>query len=107
MLDAGTQFDEITENIVQEGDEPPYMLEKSGNYGGAYVGAANNLPDELMIAELNSSSATDGLQRVYNMDVPLGVIRIDHATETGSTNFSIVIELAEGKYKGIHSESLV
>ena len=107
LLDAGTQFDEIVENIVQEGDEPPYMLEKSGNYGGAYVGAANNLPDELMVAELNSSSATDGLQRIYNLDVPLGVIRIDHATETGSTNFSIVIELAEGKYKGIHSESLV
>ena len=107
LLDAGTQFDEIAENIIQEGDQPPYYLDKSGGFGAAYVGASSNLDNELMFGELNSSTDADGLQRIYNIDVPLGVIRLDHATESGSTNFTVIVELAEGKYKGIHSESLV
>lgn len=109
LLDAGTQFDEIAENIIQENDLAPYKVEfTSGNgLGRAYVGAENNMPKEIMFGELNSSSEADGLQRIYNIDLPLGVMRIDHATESGSTNFTIIVELAEGKYKGIHSESLV
>lgn len=106
LLDAGTQFDEIAENIIQEGDAPPYALTGAGN---AYVGGASNMPHELMFGELNSSAAVgDGIQRLYNIDVPLGVIRMDHATPSLSgTNFTIIVELAEGPYKGIHSESLV
>lgn len=107
LLDAGTQFDEIAENIIQEGDQPPYKLDVGGVFGSAYVGASGNMPSEHMFGELNSSSDVDGLQRIYNIDIPLGVMRVDHQTESGSTNFTIIVELAEGKYKGIHSESLV
>tara|TARA_B100000459_G_C8583449_1_gene204393 strand:- start:523 stop:1458 length:936 start_codon:yes stop_codon:yes gene_type:complete len=107
LLDAGSQFDEIAENIIQEGDRPPYAL---GNAAGEdYVGSSNNMPDPLMFAECNPSGAVDGRQKIYNVDVPLGVIRIDHSTEqnTGGTTFTVIIEVAEGKYKGIHSESMV
>jgi len=104
LLDAGTQFDEIAENIIQEGDQPPYDNSRAG---GSYAGGANNMPNEIMVGELNSSSAADGLQRIFGIDVPLGVLRVDHATEDGSTNFTLIIEMAEGNYKGIHSESLV
>jgi hypothetical protein len=107
LLDAGTQFDEIAENIIQEGDAPPYALTGAGN---AYVGGASNMPKEVMFAELNASSEVgDGIQRIYNIDVPLGVIRMDHSLpeEATTTNFTIIVELAEGPYKGIHSESLV
>jgi len=111
LLDAGTQFDEIAENIIQEGDRPPYAMDEIDGEpvapGEAYVGASANMPEELMFAELNSSSEADGLQRVYNIEAPLGVIRIDHATEGGGTNFTIIVEMAEGPYKGIHSESLL
>lgn len=105
LLDAGTQFDEIAENIIGEGDNPPYYM-GDGN-GDDYVGGKDNMPTELMFGELNSSSDADGVQRIYNLDAPLGVMRIDHSTEAGSTNFTIIVELAEGKYKGVHSESLV
>ena len=109
LLDAGTQFDEIAENIVDENNAPPYMITPSGSGspGSTYVGGGENMPDEIMFAELNSSSEADGLQRVYNVNIPLGVIRVDHSTEQGSTNFTIIIEVAEGDYKGVHSESLV
>ena len=84
LLDAGTQFDEIAENIIQEGDRPPYALDDiSGSpvaEGDAYVGSRSNMPNELMFAELNTSSDVgEGVQRVYNVDVPLGVIRMDHS----------------------------
>jgi len=113
LLDAGTQFDEIAENIIQEGDRPPYAMDEIDGepvaLGEAYVGASANMPEELMFAELNSSSVVgEGLQRIYNIDLPLGVLRMDHALpEGGSTNFTIIIEMAEGPYKGIHSESLL
>ena len=105
LLDAGTQFDEIAENIIQEGDQPPYA---SGSAAGQlYVGGRNNMPEELMIAEFNSSSTTEGVQRIFGFNVPLGVIRLDHSTASGSTNFTVIVEVAEGSYKGVHSESLV
>ena len=109
LLDAGTQFDEIAENIIQENDNAPYKVEfTSGNgFGRAYVGAELNMPKELCVAELNPSSSSEGMQKIYNIDVPLGVLRINHQLESGSTNFTVIVELAEGKYKGIHSESLV
>lgn len=106
LLDAGTQFDEIAENIIEEGNLPPYANSAQAP-GSSYVGAANNMSGEMMFGELNSSSDADGLQRLYNIEAPLGVIRLDHATEGGSTNFTIIVELAEGSYKGIHSESMV
>ncbi len=109
LLDAGTQFDEIAENIIQEGDAPPYFNAAviGSTLGGTYVGAKDNMPTELFVGELNSSSDSDGLQRIYNIEAPLGVLRIDHGTESGSTSFTIIVEMAEGNYKGIYSESLV
>lgn len=111
LLDAGTQFDEVAENVIGEGDTPPYYIFNPGNTPGSkYTGGDDNMPKELMFGELNSSSAADGLQKIYNMNIPLGVIRIDHAVEgvpPAGTNFTIIVELAEGNYKGIHSESMV
>ena len=43
----------------------------------------------------------------YNIDVPLGVVRVDHQTYTGNTSFTILVEIAPGGYKGVHSEPLV
>lgn len=108
LLDAGTQFDEIAENIIQEGDRPPYPV--SSQPGNDYCGASGNMPEELMIAEFNSSSITEGVQRIFGFNVPLGVIRLDHSTvnpPAGGNNFTVIVEVAEGTYKGVHSESLV
>ena len=112
LLDAGTQFDEIAENIIQHGDQAPYKVKFSTNdsRGAAYVGAQANLPQEIMVGELNSSSAVgEGVQRVFGIEAPLGVIRIDHSLASGSiaTNFTVIVELAPGDYKGIRSESMV
>ena len=110
LLDAGTQFDEIAENIIQEGNSPPYKIVPSSPVptpGGTYAGSGGNMPEELMIAEFNSSSTTEGVQRIFGFNVPLGVIRIDHEVTSGSTNFTVIVEVAEGDYKGVHSESLV
>ena len=110
LLDAGTQFDEIAENIVTEGDQPPYKVEFSttDSRGAAYVGASGNMSTPLLFGECNPNEYKDS-HTFYNVDIPLGVIRIDHELESGEpdTNFSVIIELAPGKYKGVHSEALV
>ena len=108
LLDAGSQFDEVAENIIDENDRPPYSLDIGGGLGQCYVGGQENLRDPLMFAEF-CPSETKTPQAVYNVDVPLGIIRIDHALESGEpdTNFTIIVELAPGGYKGVHSEALV
>tara|TARA_B100000963_G_scaffold282239_1_gene250826 strand:- start:33 stop:1034 length:1002 start_codon:yes stop_codon:yes gene_type:complete len=108
LLDAGTQFDEIAENIINEGDQPPYANGTAA--GDLYVGARTNMPEELMIAEFNSSSQTEGVQRIFGFNVPLGIIRLDHSTvnpPSDGNNITVIVEVAEGSYKGVHSESLV
>ncbi|HII58811.1 MAG TPA: hypothetical protein HA328_07660 [Candidatus Poseidoniaceae archaeon] len=107
LLDAGTQFDEIAENLIGENNSPPYKVQSPGSAQGEfYVGAETNMPAPLMFAEFNPAVG-HGLQKVYNINVPLGVIRLDHKTERDTTDFTVIIEMAEGSYKGIHSESLV
>ena len=109
LLDAGTQYDEIAENIIAEGVAPPYYMPVTPlqSPGDRYAGGTDNMPEEIMIAEFNSSSQTEGVQRIFGFNVPLGVIRLDHSTASGTTNFTVIVEVAEGSYKGVHSESLV
>ena len=110
LMDAGTQFDEIAENIINENDRPPYKLEftSGSGLGRAYVGGSGNLPGPMMFGEANPNEYKDS-HTFYNIDIPLGVIRIDHELEAGEpdTNFSVIIEVAPGGYKGVHSEALV
>ena len=110
LLDAGTQFDEIAENITQHGDKAPYKVEftTGSGLGRAYVGGSANMPAEVMVGEMNvSQNSGQGLQRIFGINIPLGVMRIDHKTGGDGTNFTLIVELAEGDYKGIHSESMV
>lgn len=110
LLDAGTQFDEIAENIIGEGNRPPYRNEPASgqSFGDYYVGSSENMPNPLMFGECNPNEYKDS-HTFYNVDIPLGVIRIDHELESGepNTNFSVIIEVASGNYKGVHSEAMV
>jgi len=108
LLDAGTQFDEVAENIIDENDAPPYLLDAGGGKGQCYVGGQSNMRNPLMFAEV-CPSETKTPPPIFNVDIPLGVFRVDHALEAGEsdTNFTIIVELAPGGYKGVHSEALV
>lgn len=105
LLDAGTQFDEVAENIIDENDLPPYKLNDGSGFGTEYVGGQNNMRFPQQFGEVSSND--NRLNPVYyNIDIPLGVIRLDHQTFTGTTSFTIMVEIAPGGYKGIHSEAL-
>ncbi len=106
LLDAGTQFDEVAENIIDENDLPPYKLNDGSGFGTEYVGGQNNMRfpqifGQVVVNENRNNSS------FYNIDVPLGIFRVDHQTYTGTTTFTILVELAPGNYKGVHSEALV
>ncbi len=67
------------------------------------------MPAPLMFAECNVQEGGQGMQKIYNIDVPLGVIRLDHkvAAAGRSTDFTVIVEMAEGGYKGVHSENVL
>ncbi|AXQ65285.1 MAG: hypothetical protein [Circular genetic element sp.] len=106
LLDAGTQFDEVAENIIDENDLPPYALEAGSGFGQEYVGGQNNMRFPQQFGEVSANENRNN-STIYNVDVPLGIIRLDHNTFTGTTSFTILVELAPGGYKGVHSEALV
>jgi hypothetical protein len=106
LLDAGTQFDEVAENIIDENDLPPYKLNDGSGFGTEYVGGQNNMRYPQVFAEV-SSNDNRANPVFYNIDVPLGVMQVDHYTFTGSSSITILVELASGNYKGVHSEALV
>ena len=106
LLDAGTQFDEVAENIIDENDLPPYKLNDGAGFGTEYVGGQNNMRFPQQFGEVSANENRNN-STIYNVDVPLGIIRLDHNTFTGTTSFTILVELAPGGYKGVHSEALV
>lgn len=106
LLDAGTQFDEVAENIIDENDLPPYKLNDGSGFGTEYVGGNANMKAPQVFAELDVNDNRNNAVH-FNIDVPLGVVRVDHQTYTGNTSFTILVEIAPGGYKGVHSEALV
>jgi len=109
LLDAGTQFDEVAENIIDENDNPPYALISAGGFGTNYVGGHGNMRFPLQFGEVLSNDNRAN-PVFYNIDIPLGIIRMDHSTNApsgGTTSFTVLVEVASGNYKGVHSEALV
>ena len=107
LIDDGTQTDEITENLLDDNSSPPYDIISAGmgGIGELYVGARNNMPQEQFFGECNFNVYNPN-NKMYNIQAPLGVLRVDCKSES-STNITIIVELAPGSYKGIKAESLL
>ena len=107
LIDDGTQTDEITENLLSDGSVAPYQILNDGQsgIGELYVGSRNNMPQEQFFGECNFNVYNPN-NRFYNIQAPLGILRVDCKSED-TTNITIIVELAPGGYKGIEAESLL
>ena len=107
LFDAGTQVDEIANDLENDGDNPPYKILQSGDkstIGEHYPGASSNMPKPIVnrlaaIGQQGGSSAPTVM--LPGFTALCGLLEIEVQSASASDEFDITIEIAPGSYKGI------
>lgn len=97
LFDDGTTLDEIADDLKEDGDFPPYQYNQ-------YNGGATNMPKPIVqqlkslvqYSPDNAPSITLGM-----VQAPCGLLELEIASGQDNDTFDILIELAEGDYKGV------
>lgn len=95
LFDAGTQVDEIISDIRTKGEDSPYAL-------SAYAGGSTNHPKPLVVQQTTLGS--DGRASVGGFVAMCGLIEVEITSPIAADSYSVLIELAEGSYRGIAAD---
>lgn len=96
LFDAGTQADEIIEDMQTRGDDPPYSTT-------AYPGAGSNLPKPVVVQ--HGTLGADGRLTLGGFEAVCGLIELETSSPIASDVYSVLVELKAGPYKGIAAEA--
>jgi hypothetical protein len=99
LFDDGTTLDEIAEDLKADGDLAPYDMD-------SYPGGASNMPKPIvqqMKALVQSAAGGTNAPSITlgGVQAPIGVLEIEIQSDVQDDVFDILIELAEGDYKGV------
>ena len=97
LFDDGTVVDEVLQDILDEGDAPPYSV-------ASYAGGGGNMVKPLVVQE--STLGTDGRTTLAGFNAMCGLIEIEAASPIANDVYSVLVELAPGKYRGIKAEAI-
>lgn len=95
VFDYGTAIDEVLEDYMEDADNPPYELT---NYPG---GAANGQKPSVVQM---STLGTDGKCTLGGFTAMCGLIEIESTSPIANDVYSVLVELAPGKYRGIKAD---
>jgi len=95
LFDDGTQVDEIADNLLSLGEDAPYSL-------GTYPGETGNMPQPLVVQD--TTLGTDGKATVGGFNAICGLVEIESRSPLANDVYSILVELAPGKYRGVKAE---
>jgi hypothetical protein len=103
LFDDGTQVDEIAQNLDSYGDLTPYAND-STLIGENYPGSSGNLPKP-MVQRLGSlSNTSNGMLRLGGFDAICGLVEIEVASQQPNDTLDIIVEIAQGDYKGVKAD---
>lgn len=95
LFDAGTQVDEIIAKMLTDGEDPPYDINE-------YPGIGSNMPKPLVVQD--TTLGVDGKSTVGGFNAMCGLIEIESKSPIASDVYSVLVELASGKYRGIKAD---
>lgn len=95
VFDYGTAVDEVLEDMMEDADNPPYDLT---NYPG---GAGNG--QKPSVAQM-STLGQDGKCTLGGFTAMCGLIELETKSPIENDVYSILVELAPGKYRGVKAE---
>lgn len=106
LFDDGDTLEEVVDELKIDGDMPPYDLD-------VYTGTTGNMPEPIVVGQKavvrygpgpkNTPSVTFG-----GFTAPCGLIRfgLSRFDDSAADTWDIVLELAEGSYKGVKALDL-
>ena len=95
LLDHGTTHDEIIENLETYGEDPPYNVLD-------YTGETGNMPQPLVVQD--TTLGVDGKSTVGGFNAICGLVEFETTSPIANDVYSILVELAPGKYRGIKAD---
>jgi len=96
LFDYGTTIDDVIDNLEDENDEPPYSQVQ-------YPGASINMPKPLVCQD---TTIVDGRATMGGFSALMGHLEFEIKSAIPSDVYSVLIELAPGKYRGIKAEMI-
>jgi len=94
LFDYGTTIDDVVDNLEDHNDQPPYQQV-------TYPGGAGNMPKPLVV---HDTTIVDGRATMGGFTALMGALEFEIKSAVPSDVFSVLIELAPGKYRGIKAE---
>lgn len=94
VFDYGTTVDEVVDNMLTDGDKPPYDT-------ADYPGDDGNMPKPLVVQD---TTIVDGKSTVGGFTAMCGLLEIESKSPIASDVYSILVELAPGNYRGIKAD---
>ena len=94
VFDYGTTVDEVIGNLQDYNDAPPYSVVN-------YPGDENNAPKPIVVQD---TTIVDGKSTVGGFRARCGLIEIESKSPIGGDVYSVLVELAPGKYRGVKAE---
>ena len=96
VFDYGTTIDEVIDQLEADNDNPPYNASD-------YPGDDGNGPKPLVFQD---TTLMDGRATMGGFNALCGLLEFEITSPVPSDVYSVLVELAPGKYRGIHSEAI-
>jgi len=96
LFDYGTTIDDVIDNLEDKNDEPPYSQVQ-------YPGVSVNMPKPLVVQD---TTIVDGRATMGGFTALMGHLEFEIKSAIPEDVFSVLIELAPGKYRGIKAEMI-
>lgn len=94
VFDYGTEIDEVLNRLESDNDQPPYDIAN-------YPGDDGNMPKPIVVQD---TCIVDGKATVGGFHAMCGLVEIEAKSSIANDVFSVLVELAPGKYRGIAAE---
>jgi len=96
VFDYGTTLDEVVDNLEADNDSPPYDI-------ADYVGGDGNMPKPIV---LQDTTIVGGQASMSGFNAICGLLEFEIKSAAPNDTYSVLIELAPGKYRGIKAEAI-
>ena len=96
LFDFGDTVNSLIDDIEFQNDTPPYDQFE-------YPGDGDNMPKPLVVQD---TTIVDGRAVMGGFTALCGLLEIESKSAEPSDVFSVLVELAPGKYRGIHAEMI-
>ena len=95
LFDDGTHVDEIIDDLIAQNDGAPYA-------NLSYPGDDSNGPKPVVIQQ--TTLGTDGRSTIGGFNAICGLLELETTSPNANDVYSVLVELAPGKYRGIAAE---